>query len=38
MLPDKTRQKDTLKEIVDFLHNPRKYVEIGASLPKGRCL
>ncbi len=30
--------KDTLKEIVDFLHNPRKYVEIGASLPKGALL
>lgn len=30
--------KDTLKEIVDFLHNPEKYTEIGASLPKGALL
>lgn len=30
--------KDTLKEIVDFLHNPKKYAEIGASLPKGALL
>lgn len=30
--------KETLTEIVDFLHNPRKYVEIGASLPKGALL
>lgn len=30
--------KDTLKEIVDFLHNPKKYTEIGASLPKGALL
>ena len=30
--------KDTLREIVDFLHNPRKYTEIGASLPKGALL
>lgn len=30
--------KDTLKEIVDFLHNPQKYAEIGASLPKGALL
>lgn len=26
--------KDALKEIVDFLHNPDKYAQIGASLPK----
>lgn len=30
--------KETLKEIVDFLHNPKKYIEIGASLPKGALL
>lgn len=30
--------KDTLKKIVDFLHNPKKYTEIGASLPKGALL
>ncbi|MDO5551033.1 MAG: ATP-dependent zinc metalloprotease FtsH, partial [Lachnospiraceae bacterium] len=30
--------KDALKEIVDFLHNPQKYSEIGASLPKGALL
>lgn len=30
--------KDALKEIVDFLHNPGKYAEIGATLPKGALL
>ena len=30
--------KDALKEIVDFLHNPHKYADIGASLPKGALL
>jgi len=30
--------KDSLKEVVDFLHNPGKYVEIGAKLPKGALL
>lgn len=30
--------KETLKEIVDFLHNPKKYTEIGASLPKAALL
>ncbi len=30
--------KDALREIVDFLHNPRKYTEIGASMPKGALL
>ena len=30
--------KDTLKEIVDFLHNPRKYTRLGARLPKGALL
>ncbi|MBQ7795677.1 MAG: ATP-dependent zinc metalloprotease FtsH [Lachnospiraceae bacterium] len=30
--------KEALKEIVDFLHDPKKYAEIGASLPKGALL
>ena len=30
--------KDSLKEIVDFLHNPGKYSKIGAKLPKGALL
>lgn len=30
--------KEMLTEIVDFLHNPAKYTEIGASLPKGALL
>ncbi len=30
--------KESLKEIVDFLHDPGKYVEIGAKLPKGALL
>ncbi|GLC29506.1 ATP-dependent zinc metalloprotease FtsH [Clostridium omnivorum] len=30
--------KDSLVEIVDFLHNPKKYAEIGAKLPKGALL
>ncbi|MDO4554615.1 MAG: ATP-dependent zinc metalloprotease FtsH [Lachnospiraceae bacterium] len=30
--------KEILTEIVDFLHNPEKYEEIGASLPKGALL
>ena len=30
--------KESLVEIVDFLHNPQKYVEIGAKLPKGALL
>lgn len=30
--------KDALREIVDFLHNPQKYTEIGASMPKGALL
>lgn len=30
--------KEALMEIVDFLHNPNKYTEIGASLPKGALL
>ena len=30
--------KDSLEEIVDLLHNPQKYAEIGARLPKGALL
>lgn len=30
--------KEALVEIVDFLHNPEKYAEIGANLPKGALL
>ena len=30
--------KESLKEIVDFLHNPGKYAQIGAKLPKGALL
>lgn len=30
--------KESLQEVVDFLHNPGKYAEIGAKLPKGALL
>ncbi len=30
--------KESLREIVDFLHNPEKYTNIGAKLPKGALL
>ena len=30
--------KESLQEVVDFLHNPSKYVKIGAKLPKGALL
>ena len=30
--------KESLEEIIDFLHNPGKYTEIGAKLPKGALL
>ena len=30
--------KESLQEMVDFLHNPQKYTEIGAKLPKGALL
>ena len=29
--------KELLSEIVDFLHDPEKYRQIGAKLPKGAC-
>ena len=31
-------EKESLTEIVDFLHNPAKYTKIGAKLPKGALL
>lgn len=30
--------KESLQEVVDFLHNPRRYTDIGAKLPKGALL
>ncbi len=30
--------KESLQEVVDFLHNPQKYIKIGAKLPKGALL
>ena len=30
--------KESLQEVVDFLHNPKKYQDIGAKLPKGALL
>jgi len=30
--------KESLQEIIDFLHDPKKYTEIGAKLPKGALL
>ena len=30
--------KESIQEVVDFLHNPAKYTEIGAKLPKGALL
>ena len=30
--------KESLQEVVDFLHNPGKYTQIGAKLPKGALL
>lgn len=30
--------KESLQEVVDFLHNPKKYIQIGAKLPKGALL
>ena len=30
--------KESLTEIIDFLHNPQKYTDIGAKLPKGALL
>lgn len=30
--------KESLREVVDFLHNPKRYTDIGAKLPKGALL
>ena len=30
--------KESLAEIVDYLHNPKKYSDVGASMPKGVLL
>lgn len=30
--------KDSIRELVDFLHNPQKYAKVGAKLPKGALL
>ena len=30
--------EENLQEIVDYLHNPQKYTEIGATMPKGLLL
>ena len=30
--------KESLKEVVDYLHNPQKYKEVGAAMPKGMLL
>ena len=35
---DRDEAKESLQEVVDFLHNPKKYREIGAKLPKGALL
>ena len=36
--PVRTRPRNRLQEIIDFLHNPQKYTAIGAKLPKGALL
>ncbi len=38
MWQEKMKQKESLQEVVDFLHNPGKYSGIGAKLPKERFL
>ena len=38
MWPARTRPRRTCTEIVDYLHDPSKYKEIGASMPKGILL
>ena len=32
------RDRESLMEVVDYLHDPKKYAEIGAKLPKGVLL
>ena len=34
----KRQAKENLQEIVNYLHDPKKYEEIGASMPKGILL
>ncbi len=38
MLQGQDEAKESLQEVVDFLHNPGKYTGIGAKLPKGALL
>ena len=38
MWPARTRPRNPSQEIIDILHNPQKYTEIGAKLPKGALL
>ena len=38
MSPGRTRRRRALPEIVDYLHNPSKYTDVGASMPKGILL
>ena len=38
MWPVRTRPRSPWTEIIDFLHNPQKYTDIGAKLPKGALL
>ena len=38
MLRARTRRRKALAEIVDYLHNPKKYSDVGASMPKGVLL
>ncbi len=33
-----TEEKEELKEVVDFLKNPKKYIQVGAKMPKGIIL
>nr|SUY83373.1 cell division protein [Clostridioides difficile] len=32
------RKKEDLQEVVDFLKNPKKYIELGARIPKGMLM
>ena len=38
MWPGQDEAKESLQEVVDFLHNPGKYTSVGAKLPKGALL
>ena len=35
MLQDLTEEKEDLQEVVDFLKNPKRYINLGARIPKG---